>query len=240
MNGRPKENVNPTLYATIDAAGRRRARDNAAIGTSAVAKYNFRCTHNYDDDDDDASESTHAFTTAPLGKGAWERSIHLALSSVASSESGDKNLSILRNAGFDIPAMASASGDAVRVVISPELKEPTFVPSPASPSPPVSSGPVTQGRPLMIPSSVSPQQIRDAIDAESVFEIIRNIQDPEHPNSLEELGVVKLGNVTVVDLKSDDAAVAQDTAGGKKGGGSGGGGGGGSGKTLSKVDVLFT
>ena len=230
MNGRPKENVNPTLYATIDAAGRRRARDKAAIGTSAVARYNFGArNYNYDDD---ASESP-AVTTASLGKGAWERSIHLALSSVASSESGDKNLSMLRNAGFDIPAMTSAS-DAV--VISPELKEPTFVPSPASPSrsPPVSSGPATQDHLLVMPSSVSSQQRRDAIDAESVFEIIRNIQDPEHPNSLEELGVVKLGNVTVVDLKSDDAAV-KDTADGKKGSGGGGGG-----KTLSKVDVLFT
>ena len=40
---------------------------------------------------------------------------------------------------------------------------------------------------------------RDKIDAEEVFDIIRNIQDPEHPNTLEELAVVSLEQVKVVD-----------------------------------------
>lgn len=40
---------------------------------------------------------------------------------------------------------------------------------------------------------------RDAIDAEEIFDIIRNIQDPEHPLTLEQLGVVSRGQITVQD-----------------------------------------
>jgi hypothetical protein len=40
---------------------------------------------------------------------------------------------------------------------------------------------------------------RDIIDPEEVFDIIRNIQDPEHPHTLQELGVVSLEQVEVVD-----------------------------------------
>jgi len=40
---------------------------------------------------------------------------------------------------------------------------------------------------------------RDRIDAEEVFDIIRTIQDPEHPNTLEQLAVVSLEQVEVQD-----------------------------------------
>ena len=40
---------------------------------------------------------------------------------------------------------------------------------------------------------------RDSIDADEIFDIIRNIQDPEHPLTLEQLGVVSPEQVTVVD-----------------------------------------
>ena len=41
---------------------------------------------------------------------------------------------------------------------------------------------------------------RDAIEAVEVFDVIRNIQDPEHPLTLEQLNVVILDHVTVKDV----------------------------------------
>jgi metal-sulfur cluster biosynthetic enzyme len=41
---------------------------------------------------------------------------------------------------------------------------------------------------------------RDAIDEEEIFDKIRNIQDPEHPLTLEQLGVVSRNQITVQDV----------------------------------------
>merc|ERR1712008_641315 len=43
---------------------------------------------------------------------------------------------------------------------------------------------------------------RDAMEPGEVFDIIRNIQDPEHPLTLEQLNVVNLDHVVVVDYNS--------------------------------------
>jgi hypothetical protein len=45
---------------------------------------------------------------------------------------------------------------------------------------------------------------RDAITASEIFQIIRNIQDPEHPLTLEQLNVVRIELVEVVDLKGEN------------------------------------
>jgi metal-sulfur cluster biosynthetic enzyme len=44
-------------------------------------------------------------------------------------------------------------------------------------------------------------EVEDPFDSREVFDLIRTIMDPEHPNSLEELGVINLEHITV-----DDAA----------------------------------
>lgn len=44
--------------------------------------------------------------------------------------------------------------------------------------------------------------IRDPIDALEIFDLIRHITDPEHPLSLEALGVVTLENIMVEDDKN--------------------------------------
>jgi len=53
---------------------------------------------------------------------------------------------------------------------------------------------------------------RDAIDADEIFEIIRNIQDPEHPLTLEQLGVVSRNQIDIEDdvdnNNPDDASLA--------------------------------
>ena len=200
LSNGPKENANPTLYATLDDANRRE-RDSSAVGSEALARfarYDYNSTH-------DDSGSTDDFSGAG---GAWERSVHLALVDAAVA-SGGSNVSLLRDAGFAVPDLEDAAATAAAAKI-PELTEATFKCSQSSSSSAVGGG--------VDRENVPPD--RDGIDAEEVFEIIRNIQDPEHPNSLESLGVVRLAHVTVVDLKSSP----KDESKGK----------------LSKVDVRFT
>ena len=190
LSNGPKENANPTLYATLDD-GKRRERDSSAVGSEAVARFS-RFAHSSTHDDGDSTDDLSG------AGGAWERSVHLALEDAAAA-SGGSNVSLLRDAGFAVPDLEDAAAATI-----PELL--TVAPFTCSP---------------LLSSSSSLPPDRDGIDAEEVFEIIRNIQDPEHPNSLESLGVVRLAHVTVVDLKSPSS---KEESKGK----------------LSKVDVRFT
>eukprot|EP01135_Chromosphaera_perkinsii_P000884 Nk52_evm47s152 gene=Nk52_evmTU47s152 len=45
-------------------------------------------------------------------------------------------------------------------------------------------------------------EVADEIDAREVFDLIRNINDPEHPHSLEELNVARLEQIHVDDAAS--------------------------------------
>jgi metal-sulfur cluster biosynthetic enzyme len=101
---------------------------------------------------------------------AEDRAIFLALTNVAAAS--PSNVSLLRKAGLDIP---SSTGDA--------LRSPNFVP----------------GRPIKEKLVLEESNKRDEIDAEEVFMIIRNIQDPEHPLTLEQLNVVNRDQIEVND-----------------------------------------
>jgi len=46
------------------------------------------------------------------------------------------------------------------------------------------------------------ENVRDEFDAREIFDLIREIRDPEHPMSLEELGVVSEDLITVDDEKN--------------------------------------
>ena len=56
----------------------------------------------------------------------------------------------------------------------------------------------------------SQERIRDKFDANEVFDIIRNIQDPEHPLTLEQLNVVRLELIQVVDLEEGEGMPAME------------------------------
>jgi hypothetical protein len=102
---------------------------------------------------------------------AEDRSILQALVDV-SRATNEKGVALLQNVGLTIP---ESSRDALKYPIfrvSEETKTDSVTKSETS---------------------------RDKIDAEEVFDIIRNIEDPEHPNSLEQLGVVSLEHVEVMD-----------------------------------------
>eukprot|EP00035_Acanthoeca_spectabilis_P024231 m.452923 g.452923 ORF g.452923 m.452923 type:complete len:158 (-) comp20411_c0_seq1:224-697(-) len=46
-------------------------------------------------------------------------------------------------------------------------------------------------------------EVTDPVDAREIFDLIRNISDPEHPNSLEELRVLRLEHIEVDDAKNN-------------------------------------
>jgi hypothetical protein len=102
---------------------------------------------------------------------AEDRSILLALVDVRKA-THDKGVALLQNVGLTIP---ESTRDA--------LKYPLFRVS-------------EETKTDYVPKSATS---RDKIDAEEVFDIIRNIEDPEHPNSLEQLSVVSLEQVEVID-----------------------------------------
>jgi hypothetical protein len=90
-----------------------------------------------------------------------------------------KGVALLQNAGLIIPDSTNST-----------LKYPHFhVACASEPAPPLEE----------LEASVPVPVARDSLDAEEVFDIIRNIQDPEHPHSLQELGVVLLEQIEVHD-----------------------------------------
>lgn len=121
---------------------------------------------------------------------AEDRAVFHALTDVAAAN--PRNVSLLRKAGLVIP---TSTGNA--------LRSPNFVP----------------GRSTKRKVDETSTR-RDEIDSEEVFEIIRNIQDPEHPLTLEQLNVVNLSHIQVHD--NFDANERGHNA------------------TLSTVDVRFT
>ncbi|XP_027863260.1 cytosolic iron-sulfur assembly component 2B [Xiphophorus couchianus] len=54
----------------------------------------------------------------------------------------------------------------------------------------------------MVTASEEDEDVHDPIDDREIFDLIRSINDPEHPLSLEELNVVELDRVKVNDTES--------------------------------------
>lgn len=94
-----------------------------------------------------------------------------------SRATGGKNVALLENAGLSISSSVSEA-----------LSFPNFH--------------FSQGESET--ENTEKQFTRDQINAEEVFDIIRSIQDPEHPNTLEELGVVSVEQVEVTDEDQSD------------------------------------
>ncbi|EFX89488.1 cytosolic iron-sulfur assembly component 2B-like [Daphnia pulex] len=53
-----------------------------------------------------------------------------------------------------------------------------------------------------ITSEEEDESVEDPIDEREIFDLLRDINDPEHPMSLEELNVVQITNIEVDDKKS--------------------------------------
>jgi metal-sulfur cluster biosynthetic enzyme len=105
----------------------------------------------------------------------------------ASAATGGKGVSLLRNLGLSIPENNVEPKKAVAF--------------------PVEFGVSIRRRDVKKEKS---EVQRDAIDADEIFEIIGNIQDPEHPLTLEQLGVVSRSQITVQDFPDEDGCSKLD------------------------------
>ena len=64
---------------------------------------------------------------------------------------------------------------------------------------PVIKQKLSQNRPLISIQNEQIEDLYDPVDNYEIFDLIKNIRDPEHPLSLEALGVVNLENISVND-----------------------------------------
>jgi hypothetical protein len=114
---------------------------------------------------------------------AEDGAIYRALVDTAKATNG-KNVKLLQNAGLFIPT--DASSETVNV--------PSFCFSNYEEESKIDIDIDTTSK-----NDKEEEFQRDKMSAEEIFDIIRTIQDPEHPNTLEELGVVSLTHVEVID-----------------------------------------
>jgi metal-sulfur cluster biosynthetic enzyme len=150
MNGGIKENANPTVRQVQKSASRHKA----LLGWTALQE---------------------TLNDAARDGNQTQRAILLALQDASDATAG-KGVSILRNAGLDIPERDSSRSKSVYI--------------------PLEFGGFRRSR-REEHAAERAQIVRDEIDADEIFDVIRNIQDPEHPLTLEQLSVVSRGQVTV-------------------------------------------
>uniref|UniRef100_A0A7S2UKE7 MIP18 family-like domain-containing protein n=1 Tax=Attheya septentrionalis TaxID=420275 RepID=A0A7S2UKE7_9STRA len=208
--GAAKDNANPIVHAVPKRDEVKKSRSN--FGSSYVERYNMIGGDPASDDEDD-SEPSLGYLSVSTARTADERSVYMALAAVASSSSTPDALLLLRAGGFVLPSAVSDSSKKLsRTRNRGPLSEPHFIPSKA-----------LQERSEFHRGESTSQ--RDAIDGEEVFDIIRNIQDPEHPLTLEQLNVVNVEHIEVRDVALTGQAASSDPSGKK---------------TFSLVDVRFT
>mmetsp|Transcript_15058 Transcript_15058/g.20989 ORF Transcript_15058/g.20989 Transcript_15058/m.20989 type:complete len:321 (+) Transcript_15058:171-1133(+) len=231
-----KENANPTVHAVRKR--RTKGKGRKPIGWDQVERFNFvsENTKNIRGGSDDCPRSSldeKVLQTLPsdwnTARSAEERAIFLALADTAGSSSSqeqqENNVGLLKTAGFSIyPTIPKPVPQA--------LRQPSFIPATL----PSSSVSRSKNRGAMLPKeekkkTASKSARRDRIDAEEVFNIIRNIQDPEHPLTLEQLNVVNLDHVDVYDSLAATVVDNDDEEEGLKESKKG---------SLSTVEVRFT
>lgn len=226
----PKENANPTV---LSVTSRRVGSRPPPLGSEFVARYNLsryeeflrdKANRTHDEEknsdngyfsEDDEQGVKGAIVSSPLFSNSAERSAHIALSEAAKSSSpshGRNFVGVLRTAGFVLPLPSDGSlgtfvGSGTSKTAGGALCRPAFVPA-------NQSARAIEKDSYSFPQINSKQhpRTRDEIDADEVFEIIRNIRDPEHPLTLEQLGVVRRDHVAVIDAVSAGEGSDKDKA----------------------------
>ncbi|KAL7473060.1 hypothetical protein ACHAXS_013430 [Conticribra weissflogii] len=186
-----KENPNPVIHtAQTRSYG---ALSSQSIGSSAIARFNLDSSaHQYEQSARFSAAKVTQLSPPPT---AVERSVALALADAAHPNEVSPNkdhsksscdLNLLKQAGFVIfhPKHIQQQCKVLRYT--------SFVPSLSSQSSVEGTTAVNKD-----------ERKRDKITAQEVFDIIRNIQDPEHPLTLEQLNVVRLELIEVVDLSGE-------------------------------------
>ncbi|KAL7453097.1 hypothetical protein ACHAWC_004786 [Mediolabrus comicus] len=197
MQSTAKENPNPVVHTTHRSASSQSSTISQSLGYEAIGRYRLGAplpTSSIGTHDENIPTSmmggggggdTSYYLSAPPT--AAERSVTIALSEAAYTPSTtDSSLDILQRSGFALfnPQRIHKECRAIRF--------PSYSPGAEQVKDPdkhTLSDIITQNN-----------EERDEITSEEVFDIIRNIQDPEHPLTLEQLNVVRIDMVDVVDL----------------------------------------
>ncbi len=187
MQSSAKENPNPVVHATKRSTSSTRSSSlSQSLGYEAIRRYNLGApspTTSITADESSPFTSSSSYLSAPPT--AEEHSVAIALSEAAYVQDADSSLDVLQQAGFALfhPQRIHKECRAIRF--------PSY-------SPVSVKNPVTH--PSDADDSRDTNHSREEITSEEVFDIIRNIQDPEHPLTLEQLNVVRMDMVDVVDL----------------------------------------
>ena len=193
----PKENANPTIRWVDPKEQRQRSHSRRTpCGWKDLGTF----TKEEEEDDDDNNDRTTPTTTWILPQSAEDWAILQALGDISRSTHGT-GVALLERAGLTLPPTMSTTGGltggwrtlpSIRFVDEEEEKE-----KDEDESKSISNVKATSTKSRVTLNVLPPQEPQDRIDAEEVFDIIRNIQDPEHPNTLEQLAVVSLEQVEV-------------------------------------------
>ncbi|KAL7481503.1 hypothetical protein ACHAW6_007184 [Cyclotella cf. meneghiniana] len=188
-----KENPNPVIHSIQKRTHLSNSFGNPLLGSDTLRRYSLGLKLPPKSEIESCYDIESTPTKLESAPTIEERLIAIALSeaaypnaslsneiSVSSLSGGDlsPSLELLHNSGFPL-----LDPHQLRTA----LKIPSFIPSEMRKS----------------PSSSCRKIRRDAFTAGEVFNIIRNIQDPEHPLTLEQLNVVRLELITVVDIHPD-------------------------------------
>ena len=214
-----KENPNPIIHSTnkhshvsnIPAAS-------PLIGSASIRRYHLGGTPSPSNSQqlniiDPTTEWDIDYDTSSIYQlgsiTAEDRSVALALSTADHASTTDNNnenntssstvskLDILQQAGFALynPKTIHKQCKAIRY--------PSFTPSKHKTKINIES---TKWQTLQTEEKKEEEEKRDTITPNEIFDIVRNIQDPEHPLTLEQLNVVRLELIKVVDLKGDSSS----------------------------------
>ena len=196
-----KENPNPVIHATHRRSNPSHSSPSSSlVGASVIRRY-YLGSPPPPTSLDGATDFEHVIDDNALsqwvGITAEDRSVALALSAAAyPSEYDNRNRPAIPSAELDSsPPKLGILHQAGFALFHPQhiqnqckaIRYPSYSP--------YVEGNQEQGR----------DDKRDAITVNEIFNIIRNIQDPEHPLTLEQLNVVRDELIEVVDRKGDDA-----------------------------------
>jgi len=213
-----KENPNPIIHSTNkhNHASNIPTTASPLIGSAAIRRYHLfgtpspsnsqqlNVTTEWDNTLDYDTSSIYQW--GPIT--AEDRSVALALSAAAHASTTDNNnehsstkLDILQQAGFALynPKIIHKQYKAIQY--------PSFAPSKHKTKINIES---TKWQTLHREEEKEEEEKRDTITPNEIFDIVRNIQDPEHPLTLEQLNVVRLELIDVVDLKGDSSSNDSD------------------------------
>lgn len=211
-----KDNANPIVRVVdpTNQTAHRRRRRKQYLGWSELARISADIDDNDDNNDDmmtwqDDNEDDDEYngTTATYGnnisrqKSPEERAILQALMDTAAATDG-RGVSLLRHVGVVLPEQSppEQSHQQQQHYLAPSFFRPQRPQEKKKTT--TTSTAQTKTKTTMLPQQ--PAQQRDVLTVDEIYDIIRNIQDPEHPLTLEQLGVVTREQIQVHDVLDDD------------------------------------